>query len=140
MKRILCMSESRKDIANKIESGVPELILHLIKLRRYPDSQDVNKWRQEVAEKLYRISTLKNTHKFPDPDFILKHTWGVYESQLPYYYYMIVRDYGESVVDTNVPSLYDDIHDYFIWLADMLSQHGRVAFQDVYERLRELNF
>ena len=141
MKRyIYAMSRSRRDVGAALEQGCDELIMHLIKLRVFPDADAVFHWRQEVAEKLHRCDTFKVSHKLPSVKFILQNTYQVHEGRIDRYIHIVSVDYAEDMHSFDKDVLKQDIYDYFEWLANELSQYGRVAYQDIYTKLEELGF
>ena len=139
-KYIYAMSKSRRDVGATLEQGCDELILHLIKLRVFPAADAVFHWRQEVAEKLHRCDTFKGSHKLPSVKFILQNTYQVHESRIDRYIHIVSMDYDEDMHSYDRDVLKQDIYDYFEWLANELSQYGRVAYQDIYNKLEELGF
>lgn len=141
MKRyIYAMSGSRKDVGAEIEQGTRELIKHLIKLRLYPESESVNHWRREVAEKLHYVTSFRGSHKLPNSDFILKNSYDVHESKLKRYLDIVTLDYGEPEYDIDVNRLFHDIHRYFIWIAGVLEVDGDVAYNEIYQKLENMEF
>lgn len=141
MKRyIYAFAKSRKDIGDEIEDGVRELILHLIKLKLYPNSRDIHKWRREVAEKLHKVSKLKGRHTFPEYEFIMKNSWWEYDKQVPYFIRMIQDDYGKPTEHTDVYELTFCIEDYFIWLCSRLCRIGEVSYESIIQYLSSHGF
>lgn len=134
------MSLSKSDIGDKLEQGVEKLIEHLIKLYLYPNNVSVNHWRTEVAEKLYKVDSLKHSYKYPDPEFILKHTLQVHKKRIPYLVQCIIDDYGlpEFIYDISV--LTKKIELYFHWLANELSVYGRLSFKNIQNKLEQIGF
>ena len=141
MKRyIYGFSKSRREIGAKVEDGVRQLILHMIKLRLYPTKCDVLKWRMEVAEKLHEVSMLKGSHKYPSVQFLLDHTWNLHKTRLSYYTHIITSDYGAPSTYIDSYTLYEDVEKYFIWLCNMLSKHGVVSYKEICNELANRNF
>lgn len=141
MKRyVYAMSKSRKDIGDDLEQGCDMLILHLIKLRMYPDVEDCHHWRKEVAEKLHRVDSFKGSHKLPSAEFILHNTIDVHLPRLSKYIHVAEVDYdcSTSTFDPNI--LKNDIIDYFTWLANELANDGVVAYTDIIHYLENHGF
>lgn len=140
MKRyVYAQAKSKADVGADLEQGVDELIMHLIKLRLYPHSTSVNHWRREVAEKLHRTDVFKRSHKLPSAEFILDNTYRVNEKFLANYLHVVVTDYGRPQ-SFDRSALFDDIRDYFEWIANELSQSRSVAYGDIYQKLEKLGF
>lgn len=139
-KYIYAMSKSRRDVGADLEQGCDELIMHLIKLRIYPDSQECNHWRKEVAEKLHRVDSFKGSHKLPSVQFILHNTYFVHASRITHYIDIVKKDYEYNVTSCSIDVLLDDIRDYFEWLANQLAETGRVAYTDIIEHLKNSGF
>ena len=139
--KIYAMSKSKQDIAADIESGTQLLILHLIKLWLYPNKQDKNHWRKEVAAKLNHVDSFKGSHRLPSAKFILQHSWYVHKSRLPKYVEIIQDDYGDMLdIDLEIHMLDVSIDAYFNWLANNLADVGIVSYKSIYRKLEELGF
>lgn len=141
MKRyIYAMSGSRKDVGAEIEQGTRELIKHLIKLRLYPESESVNHWRIEVAEKLHRVSKLRISNKYPSVQFILDNSLRVHKNRIQRYITIVRCDYGDPQIDYDNKRLHRDIEMYFYWLAIKLSKYGEAAYPSIYRKLEDMGF
>lgn len=139
-KYIYAMSKSKRDVSADLEQGCDELILHLIKLRMYPDAQECNHWRKEVAEKLHRVDSFKGSHKLPNVAFIMQNTFDVHEHRIPKYIHIAEVDYDYDSVSFDRGILIDDIRDYFEWVANELQADGRIAYADIITHLKDNGF
>ena len=139
-KYIYSMSKSRRDIGADLEQGCDELILHLIKLRMYPQAQECSHWRKEVAEKLHRVDSFKGTRRLPNVSFIMQNTFNVHEHRISKYIHIAEVDYDYDAITFDKDILVDDIRDYFKWIATELQDDGRLAYTDIISYLETNGF
>ena len=141
---ILGFAYSRSKVAEDLEANVRSIIRHLIKLWRYPDSGSVSHWRQEVYSFLYEVGRLKGSNKYPSANFIMKNTYEVNKSDISKWLSGVSRIYDGKVESTSIRNdidlMNERIKEYFKWLADVLSTDGYVFPEDVYSKLKELEF
>lgn len=141
MKRyIYAMSKSRRDVGADLEQGCDELILHLIKLRMYPEAAECHHWRKEVAEKLHRVDSFKGSHKLPSVEFILRNTIDVHLPRLSKYLHIAKVDYDYAECPFDLDVLKADIIDYFEWIANELADGGKAAYTDIIHYLENHGF
>lgn len=142
MKRmILGMSMKRKDLAAWIDNHTFPTMVALAQLYLFPYGPRVH-WRKEVWEKLSKVYRLKKTNKLPDAQFILESSWGLNKhnvnNALRY-----AQDKEENY-DVRDGATYDEfyqiVEDYFIWVADKLSQNETLDLREVKEELDSLGF
>lgn len=135
---------SRSKIAEDLEANVRSIIRHLIKLWRYPYSDSVSHWRQEVYGFLYEVGRLKGSNKYPSSNFIMKNTYEVNKSDISKWLNGVSRVYDNKFESTGIRNDVDlmntRIKEYFEWLAATLSVDGYVFPEDVYAKLKELEF
>ena len=141
---ILGFAYSRSKIAENLEDNVQPIMLHLIKLWRYPNAVEVSHWRQEVYNFLNRTRRLKGSNKYPSVEFIMKNTYNINKSDISKWFNTISRvydsDFESSSIRTDVELMNKRIKEYFEWLATELSSEGYVFSKDVYSKLKELGF
>lgn len=141
---ILGFSYSRSKIAEDLEDNVQPIMTHLIKLWRYPNSDSVSHWRQEIYNFLNRTRRLKGSNKYPSANFIMKNTYDVNKSDISKWLNGVSRVYDGKFEPTSIRNdadlMNERIKEYFKWLADVLSVDGYVFPEDVYSKLKELEF
>ena len=108
--KIYAMSRKKSDIAAYIEEGTQEIILHLIKLYMYPESNNVHHWRREVANFLNNVPRMKGSNKYPSAQFILKNSWSVNADKFEVWYNIVRDDYGPSKYDINTFILKETVY------------------------------
>jgi hypothetical protein len=135
---------SRSKIAEDLEANVRNIIMHLIKLWRYPNALEVNHWRQEVYNFLNQVGRLKSSNKYPSVNFIMKNTFDVNKPDIPKWLNSISHVYDEDFESTGIREdtelMSERIKEYFEWLASKLSDEGNVFSKYVYSKLKELEF
>lgn len=141
MKRyIYAMSRPKSKVAADLEQGTRQLIMHLIKLYLYNESDSVNHWRKEVAEKLNETDRLKSTNKYPSAEFILDSTWRLHKDLFHNYLQDIIKDYGQPDFNYDESLMKNKIRRYFEWVAEHLSNQGYVSYTDIKNYLRDRGF
>lgn len=138
-KYIYAMSMSRGDLRSWVSAHTRQVIIALAQLYLFPTGNRVH-WRKEVWEKFSTIHRLKPTNKLPSAKFILDNSFNVYKNILPsLMQYAIDKEEDYSPI-SNIDE--DDfrllVEDYFLWLANMLSNADAVAKSDVLEELDRL--
>ena len=136
---IFALAKTKSDIEAYLDDATRPIILHLIKLYFYNDSEDLKHWRQEVYSFLNSVPRLKSKKKFPSKDFILNNTINLELPYLNHLIYIIESEYGKPQ-EANIDGLKSNIIEYFVWLATELSKTGIVGRVDVYRKLDELSF
>lgn len=139
---ILGFAYSRSKIAEKLDEPMMEVCLHLIKLWRYPCSNNVNHWKQEVYNLFHRTYTLKSNNKYPKSKFIFDSTYGKNKDKLQDWVELIDEEYGpaSNLIREDFVSLDKAIYKYFDWISSYLSEHGTVLPSTLYRKLQELGF
>lgn len=138
---ILAMSRNKMDVAADLEEITRPTIEHLIKLRLYSNTDYVGYWRKEVATFLCEVPRLKQSNKYPSKEFILLNTIDLNNDSIENCYKVVIADNDEiTPVEHNYDELISDIYDYFDWIAGELSNRGKVARNEVVNKLSEMNF
>lgn len=141
------MARSLREISSKLLDHTDVIVEHIIKLVLMPDHTARNHWKKEIAMQINSIDTLKGSNKLPSSEQIYKWTYKEVEYNINSIKWMseaideIKYDYNISVGMTpeEVCNAVDKVcSEYFGWLADYLSQSGRVASYKIYNKLDEL--
>jgi hypothetical protein len=133
------MSLSRSDLGDYIDNHTWQVMVALAQLYLFPQGNRVH-WRKEVWEKFSRMYTLKKSNKLPDAKFIFEHSWGrnKHEISNALRYAQDKEDQYEAQEHATVDEFYLIVQDYFLWLADQLSQNSALALIDVKDELDRL--
>lgn len=138
---VLGFAYSRSKVAEKLDAPMMEVCLHLIKLWRYPNSENVDHWKQEVYNLFHRTYTLKSNNKYPKAKFIFDSTYVKNKDKLRDWSDLIAEDYGPAQYIERTNYSWDTaIYNYFDWLSNYLSEHGVVLQNTLYAKLKELGF
>lgn len=135
---IKAMSDKKEVIYRRISDPSDRIIEHIIKLVLFSDSTYCNHWKQEIFGFLNRIPSLKSSGKYPKASWIYT-ALTIYNDQLS----SMISDIKEDCSSLNARSITDAsienaVEDYQLWLANNLSENGRVRLQDVYNKLDEI--
>ena len=138
IKRSIVAAEHKKYVELHLRRNMVSLIIHLIKLLLYPESQEVNHWRKEVSNFLYEVPLLKVNNKLPSKEFILENTWEVYSDSIPNYVKFVTKSISEEPKVVDNDNIYDTLNNYFHRLANELSVNQIVTRKDIINKLKEL--
>ena len=141
-KYVYAMSKSRSELGDYFEERTRPLIEHLVKLFLYPSHRSVKHWRREVANLLNSTDTLKGSHKLPSAEFILKNSYKVHEKFIHRYIEQIIYDYGEPDYDSaeNYMDVKSAVKNYFVWVANKLSNSSIITYPEIYSYLENHGF
>lgn len=139
MKRyILAMAFDRQSLINKLYDSSSNLTDHLIKLYLFPNSTNVNHWRQEVWSSLSRMPKLASTKKLPDKKLIYSCVSG-FVDEIPELVDYMKNNYSDEVVERfDIDELTEKVENYLHWISEKLSVSVVVLPDDVYSKLKEL--
>lgn len=140
MKRYVhAMSMSKGDLCSWVESHTKQTILALAQLYLFPTGPRVH-WREEVWSKFQEIHRLKPKNKLPSAKLILENSYEVYKDKLMnILQHAIDKESKYTPIDNIDESEFRLIvNDYFLWLANYLSQNDYLLKVDVYNRLDAL--
>lgn len=138
MKRMIIYAMSRRlrDIGADLDSKGQKLIDHLIKLYLYPNSKDVNHWKQEVYNFIHCVDSIKGKHKTPSASFIYDNIYGKYN--INYTNNSInatLDDYGDPEFDFDYNDIHQFISEYVEWLSVELNQKEVLSRKSIYTKL-----
>ena len=111
------------------------MIEHLIKIFLYPDAQENNHWRREVAAALNDVPKMKNSNKLPKAKFILDSSWMAWEDVFDRKVEVVKEDMVEDPIDISTDVLYAAVNEYFNWLSVELSTYSVVSNSDIYNEI-----
>ena len=133
---ISAMSMYRGDLKDWIEDHTYQVIVALGQLYLFPTGNRVH-WRKEVWEKFSRMHTLKPGRKLPSAQFILDNSYGIYKSKmLSILQYVIDKESDYTPIsDIDDERFRLIVQDYFLWLANYLSQYDILHKVDVLSEL-----
>ena len=128
-------AENKKDLHSYLSNRADVVIEHLIKIFLYPNAQEYNHWKQEVAAVLKKVPKLKNSNKLPSASFIVDSSWMVWEDQFDRFVEVVKEEMKELSENINNDTLYDAIDEYFEWLSKELSKYGSVVSDNIYHEI-----
>ena len=131
-------SDSRSQIRSDLRGATKVVLNHLIKIWLYPDVQEQNHWKKEVAQALNDVPKTKGRNKYPDYKFLIRNTWDVYEDALDDRIDVIISSIHESPIPFDFNDIYNAMSEYFDWIAFRLSEKGIVRYSDIYDKIEEL--
>ena len=136
---ISAMSMDRGDLRSWIESHTKQTIIALAQLYVFPSGPRVH-WREEVWSKFSEIHRLKPRNKLPSAKLILDNSYEVYKNQLMNLIQHAIDKETKYIPITNIDESEFRliVHDYFLWLANKLSQNDYLIKAEVLERLDQL--
>ena len=140
MKRLVYgMSMKKSELADWIDNHTFQVMVSLAQLYLFPSGNRVH-WRKEVWEKFSRVYTLKHNRKLPSAQFILDSSWlrNSHNVQNALQYAIDKEDQYQSKADWNFDDFYLICQDYFIFVADKLSQNETLMLSDVKAELDRL--
>ena len=130
-------AEYKYELGRKLTDASEPLVDHLIKIFMYPNHVSVDHWIQEVYGFLNKVGKLKHNNKFPSARFILNSTWGVHGDIINESIPVFESDYCQPTHNSS-SEIADAVRCYFLWLSYVLSANGRVAKQDVINRIHAI--
>lgn len=131
-------ADSRNQIKTELRSVTKIVMNHLIKVFLYPNVQEQNHWKREIAQSLNDIAKQKGKNRFPTAKFLLQNTWEIYKDTLSTRLPVIIESIEETPINYDINNVYKAIHDYFNWLCDELSKTGIVRYNIIYSKIEEL--
>lgn len=115
-------------------SKTPVVIDHLIKVFLYPDVQEQNHWKKEIASALNTVPAIKSSNRKPRPKLIYENTFEAWKETIEDRIWAIVDDIAEVPTAFDVSDVYNAIEEYFTWLANDLS-YSTLKFSDIYAEI-----
>lgn len=131
-------ADSRQQIISDLKAGTGHVLRHLIKIFLYPNAQEQNHWKGEVARFLYNVPKTKSNKKYPSKLFIYNHTWNIYEDNFDRWVDAVIGDMKEIPTSYDIGSLYNACEEYFSWLSEELSKYGIIKYDDAYSEIEEI--
>lgn len=131
-------ADSRSQVKSDLRGVTRVVMNHLIKVWLYPQVQEQNHWKREIAQALNDVPKLKGSKKYPDYNFLIRNTWKIYEDSLADRIQSIIDDMEEDHIDTDHHTLYLAISDYFKWICTQLSNRGIIQYSEIYQMIEEL--
>lgn len=134
------MSVNRQVLENQLFSAALPLTEHLAKIYVFPDLEYRNHWMKEVWSFVHSVPKLKSSNKFPEASFIFEALSGY--ADVSYNTIEVICDEYSQHTPKRVDGdeLEGMIIEYLTWLADQLSESGKVCSSDVYIKLEEIGF
>lgn len=141
------LADSKREIERGLNDATEPVLNHLLKLYLMSNSESRNHWITEIFGFLNKIKKLAGKNKFPSKDQIYDWTYNKWEDVLTDDNYLMdsiesIEDIYNINIDENIRTInigYNRLcRDYFSWLANELSQYGRVTFSMVRTKLNEL--
>ena len=118
-------------------SKTPVVIDHLIKVLLYPDVQEQNHWKKEIASALNTVPAIKSSNRKPKPKFIYENTFDAWKETIEDRICAIVEDIVEVPIAFDISDVYHAIGEYFEWLSDNLS-YSTLKFSDIYSEIESI--
>ena len=142
---ILGHSKKLSDIGAEIEESTQLIVQHLAKLYLFPESRDVDHWREEVATFLNSVPLRKGKNKLPSAQFIYKNTFEANEAYIAQYYNVVCMDYvcDDNPVTLQPRSINDFVNKvklYYVWLSNNLSRFRVLPNLEIKNKLKDLGF
>lgn len=135
---VLGMSQSLREIRDKLIDATDPLDHHIIKLALYPDCNSKEHWRVEVYSYLNSVKRAKNTNKFPSYKFI-RDALATDEDILEGYIEQVLDQYSNlSPCGGSYEAIINQVTRYHDWLAEQFSTKGYVKSSEVFSKLDEL--
>ena len=142
---ILGHSKKLSDIGAEIEESTQLIVQHLAKLYLFPESRDVDHWREEVATFLNSVPLRKGKNKLPSAQFIYKNTFEANEAYIAQYYNVVCMDYvcDDNPVTLQPRSINDFVNKvklYYVWLSNNLSRFRVLPNLEIKNKFKDLGF
>lgn len=136
---IQSMSMNRGDLREYIESHTRQVIIALAQLYLFPSGSRVH-WRKEVWDKFNEMHTLKFSKKLPSAKFIMDNSYAVYINRITgLLQYAIDKEEDYTPIKSIDEEAFRVlVHDYFLWLAEKLSQNEFLNKTEVLAKLDQL--
>lgn len=136
----LIITTDKKQKLAVLENKTPELLNYLVKLYMYPNHENAQQWKQEIADSIRSVQKVKPFNKFPKKKDILKYTWYIWEDSFLNWVEVLPEDYGEPTRKIDLDELYHSCQQYFEWLANELATIGLVTRKEICDKLVSLGF
>lgn len=136
----LIITTDKKQKLSVLEEKTSKLLDHLVKLYMYPNHENAQQWRQEIADSIRSVQKVEPSNKFPKKKDILKYTWYIWEDAFLDWVKVLPKDYGKPTRDIDLDDLYHSCQQYFEWLANELATIGLVSRKSIYDKLINLGF
>lgn len=134
---IKSFAATNKAAQNYLIDKTPTVIDHLIKVFLYPDVQEQDHWKREIANTLNTVPVLKSSKQKPKSNFIFENTYGVWKETILERTERIISDMVEVPIEFDQNNLTSAIEEYFKWLSENLS-FGTLNFNLIYEEINNL--
>ena len=136
MKRyIRSFAVTKREIQADLRASAKIVIEHLIKIFLYPDAQENNHWKREVAAALSDVPKMKGSSKLPKSKFILDSSWMAWEDLFDRKVKVVKEDMVEEAKPITTDKLYIAFDHYFKWISCELSQYGSVSYSSIYREI-----
>lgn len=134
---IRSFAATNKAAQDYLIAKTPIVIDHLIKVFIYPDVQEQNHWKREIANTLNTVPVLKSSKRKPKSNFIFENTYEVWKETVLERTERIIYDMVEMPIEFDQNNLTSAIEEYFKWLSENLS-FGTLNFNRIYEEIDNL--
>lgn len=128
-------ADSRSQIKSDLRGATKVVMNHLIKIWLYPNVQEQNHWKKEVAQSLNDVPKLKGKNRYPNYKFLMDNTWKIYEDGLYDRIQVIVDSIAETPIQFDIDDIYSAVHRYFQWICEELSNRGIVKYSEIYNQI-----
>lgn len=141
--RLFEMAKFRNTLRDEIARIVYKVTEHLLYLKLYPESRDVEHWTREIIGFLYGISndSVKPKNKKPDVKFYFDVFYNECYANDRFqklfskaFYNDIIQDEGKSMFklkDINVPELDKDLQTFYMNLSKLCSENDIIVKDDI---------
>ena len=131
-------ADTRSQIKSDLRGVTKVVMNHLIKVWLYPNVQEQNHWKKEIAQALNDVPKVKGRNRYPDYRFLIQNTWNIYEDSLYDRVDVIISSMKEDPIPFDFEDLYQAMSDYFDWICYRLSEKGIINYSDIYDEIEKL--
>ena len=138
---IVEMATERKDLRGDIINYQPLIVEHLLYLKLYPDSRDIEHWKMEIIRFINKFSdkSLKPNNKKADYKFYFDYLWKErYENRngdfLPNLYKRLIKKEGKSLIsfsDLNINEIDNELKEFYSNVSKLCANKFVVEDEDL---------
>lgn len=142
------LSKNRNDVESRVTDIARPMVIHLIKIYIWRDTEYKDGWIKEVCNFLNYVPTLKGSHKHPKGKDLYEWLWKEdreknFNKTLRYVISLAGstdKQYKSLKRPTNIisPDVKDFVDDYMRWVSFELSSEGEIDLEDVRLRIESL--
>ena len=133
------MSTTKRELTHQLVSASLPLTEHLVKLYLFPDSINVDHWKQEVWNFVHQVPRLKGSNKYPSAKLIFS-CLSTYLDEVENTADLMRSEYPLTATRSDYTHAEEMIAEYIESVSAILAKQGKINSSEVYMLLDKFGF